>query len=242
MQGIVKINRQDVEISYSVAVNFTEATMAINSRIFKNWKNSLSRKFKISHIFIQAVDFRGEATAKNVLFIRMKVTCANLLYPAVVELRGNTVVMLPIIDVDGEIFTVLVRQPRIATGKIALPELPAGMIDNGTFSGAAARELYEELGLVVGQKELIDMTENLPASANGIYFSPGMLDEKAKFYMIKLVMTRKKMQELQNKITGVANEGEKITLQILQLRLLSSVIQDGKSFIALALYHQLGYK
>lgn len=37
-------------------------------------------------------------------------------------------------------------QPRVPAGTLAMPELPAGMVDDGTFAGAAAKEIKEELG------------------------------------------------------------------------------------------------
>jgi len=43
----------------------------------------------------------------------------------------------------------LTLQPRIAAGSLAFPELPAGMVDDGTFSGAAAKEIEEELGTAI---------------------------------------------------------------------------------------------
>lgn len=43
---------------------------------------------------------------------------------------------------------ILTVQPRIPAGCLAFPELPAGMVDDsGTFSGAAAKEIKEELGM-----------------------------------------------------------------------------------------------
>ena len=45
---------------------------------------------------------------------------------------------------------VLTIQPRIAAASLAFPELPAGMVDDsGTFAGAAAKEIKEELGLLI---------------------------------------------------------------------------------------------
>lgn len=40
----------------------------------------------------------------------------------------------------------LTVQPRIPAGGLQFLELPAGMVDNGTFAGSAAKEIKEELG------------------------------------------------------------------------------------------------
>lgn len=38
-------------------------------------------------------------------------------------------------------------------------EIPAGMIDEESFSGAAAKEIQEETGLVIPKHELLDLAE-----------------------------------------------------------------------------------
>lgn len=40
----------------------------------------------------------------------------------------------------------LTVQPRIPAATLRLVELPAGMVDGGTFAGSAAKEIKEELG------------------------------------------------------------------------------------------------
>jgi len=40
----------------------------------------------------------------------------------------------------------LTVQPRIPAATLRLVELPAGMVDDGTFAGSAAKEIKEELG------------------------------------------------------------------------------------------------
>jgi len=53
----------------------------------------------------------------------------------------------------------LTVQPRIAAGGLGFVELPAGMVDKGTFGGTAAREIKEELGLDIPEDELTNLTE-----------------------------------------------------------------------------------
>lgn len=49
---------------------------------------------------------------------------------------------------DEEDKIILTLQPRVPVAALAFPELPAGMLDgSGNFSGAAAREIYEETGI-----------------------------------------------------------------------------------------------
>src|SRR5690606_7003084 len=89
--------------------------------------------------------------------------------PGAVFLRGPSVAMLVILvpdDVDpvpdsslGERYVVLTVQPRVPAGSLAMVELPAGMVDDGTFVGAAAKEIHEELGLEIDQKDLVCLSD-----------------------------------------------------------------------------------
>jgi ADP-sugar diphosphatase len=48
---------------------------------------------------------------------------------------------------QNEKHVLLTIQPRIPAASLAFSELPAGMVDDsGTFAGAAAKEIKEELG------------------------------------------------------------------------------------------------
>mgnify|MGYP001613871791 CR=1 FL=1 len=146
--------------------------------------------------------------------------------------------MLPIFKCAGALYTVLVKQPRIATGDYELAELPAGMIDGGTFAGAAARELKEELGVTFTDNELVDMASSLPGSkGEEIYFSPGLLDEKARFYMVEREVSPDELGKFQGKATGLLAEGERITLWVVPLDAVPACVRDGKTFIALYLYN-----
>jgi len=208
---------------------------ALASKIFTDWVNSLDHNFAVSQITVQAVDFRGKPSLETVMFVRFLVQ-ANKPFPEVVELRGTTVVMLVVLRCKGMVFTVLVRQPRIASGDYGLVEIPAGMTDGGTFTGAAAKELKEELGLVFSEDELIDLVKEQQGVEGEIYLSPGLLDERARFYLVERDITQRQLLEMQGKATGVLEEAEQITLWVVPLRKLPTVTRDGKAFIALCLY------
>lgn len=232
----IKIHDNDVSV-VTYGVEWARVLMALGSRVFAGWRNSLDRRFRISAIAIQAVDFKGKPAAETVMFVRFRVKSDDKPFEQIVELRGDTVVMMPIFKCGNVLYTVLVKQPRIATGDYELAELPAGMIDGGQFAGSAARELEEELGVIFAEDELVDMTSNLSGSNKEIYFSPGLLDEKARFYMVEREMDRDELARLQGKATGLSEEGEHITLWVLPLEEVPAYTRDGKTFIALYLYH-----
>lgn len=206
------------------------------SKLCQDWLKNLDPDFDIDTVEVQVVDFRGEPKVENVLFVRLRVKLQGDDKWHVVELRGDTAAIFPVISCGGKIFTILVHQLRLATGRKDLAEIPAGMIDGGTFRGAAARELEEELGLVFAEDDLIDLCAELPGTSDAIYSSPGLLDEKIAYYLAPKEMTSEQLAELQGKATGLQEEGERITLEVIPLSDLSYKTRDGKAFVAFALY------
>ncbi|KAF2819382.1 hypothetical protein CC86DRAFT_472187 [Ophiobolus disseminans] len=174
--------------------------------------------------------------------------------PGAVFLRGGSVAMLIVVqpsDAVGEnekqvIFTV---QPRIAAGSLAFIEIPAGMLDGNSFRGAAAAELKEEAGLEVKEDDLINMCELASDSSDesssetietAMYPSVGACDEFIPLFLCQKRLTRRHMQWLKGKATGLRNEGEKITLKLVPLsRAWREGARDAKALAALALYEGL---
>jgi ADP-sugar diphosphatase len=145
---------------------------------------------------------------------------------------------------------ILTIQPRVPAGSLAFAEIPAGMLDDsGSFAGGAAREIEEETGLVVGQGELIDMTA-LAAQGQevgeqerlqrAVYPSAGGSDEFIPLFLCLKSMPRAEIEALQGKLTGLRDDGEKITLKVVPLGDLWRVgFRDGKTLAAWALYQGL---
>jgi ADP-sugar diphosphatase len=151
---------------------------------------------------------------------------------------------------DKEQYTILTIQPRIAAGSLAFAEIPAGMLDDGgTFSGGAARELKEETGLEVREDELIDLTALAAAQSQSMsgeslqqamYPSPGGCDEYIPLFLCRKRIAREQLEELQGKLTGLRDDGEKITLKIVRAEdLWKEGCRDGKTLAAWALYSGL---
>lgn len=86
--------------------------------------------------------------------------------PGSILLRGPSVGMLCILqpndlpaDSQDEKWVIMTSQPRVAAGSLEFLELPAGMVDGSTFTGTAAKEIEEEVGLVIKEDELINLSE-----------------------------------------------------------------------------------
>ena len=211
--------------------------MARESRIFTDWVASLDPRFDVQSVKVTAVDFKAKPSVENVMFVRLAVRVACVPFDQVVELRGGTVVMLVVLRCEGVDYTVLTTQPRLPTGLFRMKEVPAGMIDGGKFRGKAAKEIEEELGLVFAEDELLDMTVFIYGATNpSLYFSPGLLDERAHFYLARREVTRAELTALQGKATGIGAEGEDIILSVIPLSQLLAQVRDMKSIVVFSLF------
>lgn len=150
-----------------------------------------------------------------------------------------------------EIYVLLTVQPRVPAGGLQFVELPAGMVDGGTFAGSAAKEIKEELGLEIPEDELTNLTDlAIPAHANGegkeeqlpraIFPSAGGCDEHIPIFLHEKRVPRSQLNEWTGKLTGLRDEGEKITLKLVRLEdLWWEGARDAKALGAWALFEGL---
>lgn len=179
---------------------------------------------------------------KRVGFIKLRAHCTttdgSTTLPGICLLRGSSVaVLVSIRTEEGKEFCVLTEQPRIPVGKAVL-EIPAGMLDDEsrTFCGTAAKELEEECGIIVKEDELVDLTSMYE---EGIPMSPGGCDEYIKLFYCEKKMTKEEVESLQGKLTGLKEEGEVITLRIMEMDSVWKKVSDAKLLCALFLVQQL---
>lgn len=154
---------------------------------------------------------------------------------------------------EPEEYAILTIQPRIAAGSLSFAEIPAGMVDDGgTFAGTAAREIKEETGLEIHQDELLDLTalaidtcrqhdhDHSETLQSATYPSPGGSDEHIPIFLARKTLPFQEIEALKGKLTGLRDDGEKITLKIVPLRLVwREAARDGKTLAALTLYREL---
>ena len=271
------INAVPVQIPPNPSFNLSSDELQ-NFPAFKTWlitlSHSLSLQQKPHHPFhrspyslrsisIQSIDRFGGG---RLGFVKLSTEVSNdngEKLPGSVFLRGGSVGMLVILypsdtasqDADEEAFVPLTVQPRIPAGSLALPELPAGMLDDsGRFAGAAAKEIEEELGLKVKADELFDLTATVLGSlgmtnsdqehdsANerlqqGVYTSPGGCDEFVPLLAVRKAVPRSELAKWEGKLTGLRGDGEKITLRMAKLsELWREGARDAKALSAFALY------
>lgn len=215
--------------------------------------------------------------ANNIGFLKLNANVStassNSRLPGVIFLRGPAVAMLVVLIPDDapadqldEAYVLLTVQPRIATGSLGFVELPAGMIDgDSNFAGVAAKEIQEELGLVIKQTELTCLTDKVldiktaregtrakqagdsktdaTKAENisfGMYPSAGGCDEYIKIFSHETRVPRNTLQEWEGKYGGLRDEGEMITLKLVPLTdLWLEGAMDSKALAAVALYQQI---
>jgi ADP-sugar diphosphatase len=155
--------------------------------------------------------------------------------PGSIFLRGASVGMMVLLQPDDlpagsqeEKYCLLTVQARVAAGSMAFVELPAGMVDDGTFKGSAAKEIEEELGLKISEDELINLSELATPEAaeetdadeglpRGMYPSAGGCDEFIPLFLYEKRIPRRQVGEWTGKLTGLRDEGEKITLKLVKV-------------------------
>ena len=121
--------------------------------------------------------------------------------------------------------------------------------DSGEFSGAAAKEIKEETGLDIPKDQLIELTKlALPETQDltgeklqqAVYPSPGGSDEFVPIFLHQKRVKRETLKEWQGKLTGLRDEGEKITLKLVPLdQVWKEGGRDAKVLASWALYHGL---
>jgi len=215
----------------------------LEMKAFNEWCSEVDEEFIVNKITVQSVDMFGQRMG----FVKWKGDITDKdgrVIPSIVFMRGASVGMLIVItcEEDKKQYTILTVQPRVPCGKYALEELPAGMLDqSGSFVGAAAKEMQEETGIVVKEKDLIDLTEKAfkGTKYQHVFPSAGGCDEKLRLFLFTTKMSKAKIQELEGKCTGVLEEGENIKLKIISLHELWRAAPDVKALSALCIYENL---
>jgi ADP-sugar diphosphatase len=206
--------------------------------------------YTLRSVTVQSVNSFG---AEKIGFVKINADVRNSkgeYLPGIAFLRGGSVAMLMILrpsDSKNERWVVMTEQARIPAGSLRFMEIPAGMIDRGTFAGAAAKEIKEETGLEVRENELIDLTQLALAEAGvsenlqqAMYPSPGGSDEYIAIFLWEMVLDRQEIEDLRDKLTGLRSRGEKITVRLLDYEDLWKVgARDAKTLAAWSLYEAL---
>ncbi|KAJ3257921.1 hypothetical protein HK103_004212 [Boothiomyces macroporosus] len=185
---------------------------------FLKWQANIASQdlsqIKINQIIVQDVDYFGS----RIGFVKFKVDMTWLdgtPLPGIVFCRGDAVAILVILQSADLKKVVMVQQPRLPIGSMGFSELPAGMLDDSnSFVGTAAQELKEETGLVIEHDELVHLNTLAP--------SPGGCDEYLGLYYVEKEMETSEILELEGKVCGLREHGERISLKLVDFEELYS--------------------
>lgn len=238
----VHIGAEHVPVAFSVdslAVMGKEAILGFKP--FQDYCERLNNPaFRVTKIQVTEVGLFGKRIGYVSVKSDIKDTTGSPL-PSCAILRGGSVAILVVLVTPEAEYVVIVRQARTPIGASAFAEIPAGMLDgSGDFTGKAAAEMKEELGITIDKNKLVDITalaygENCP----GVYTSPGLLDEP-----VRLMLSRHDVADIAPYCGGrhgLAAEGEVTVTDVVPLNTLWSITPDAKSVAAATLYRQLRF-
>lgn len=237
----VQIGGRDVpvEFSFGLEVDLTIWQKILDFKPFQDYCQNMDPRFEVRRICIQSIDmFRT-----TIGFLKLKADIVNEkgdFIPGITLLRGGSVAILIVLHCnDGQRYTVIVKQPRASVGNFALPEIAAGMLDgSGNFTGKAAEEIQQELGIYIQREELVDLTALTYCGLGypGIYASPGGSDEFFRVMLYVGTVSQSELVRFGNRATGLAEEGESMVTEVIPLDHLWIKVPDAKSLAAFALY------
>eukprot|EP00729_Bicosta_minor_P001380 gene1380-19822_t len=231
MEGIVV----DVPVYADDPVLHAKIPNVLEAKVFTEWLGKIEKDplLFIKNVLVQSIDMFG----RRVGFIKFKAGVIDV--PGIVFMRGGAVGVLVILE--WKEYTILTHQARVPIGVNSLPEIPAGMLDgSGNFKGVAAEEIAEECNIVISENELIDLTGMAYGEQwQGIIPSAGGCDEFIRLYMFRRVVDSDVLKELEGRLTGLRQEGERIKLHIVPLEDCWKMTPDVKALSCLALYDRL---
>jgi ADP-sugar diphosphatase len=219
----------------------------LDAPVFKDWVEQVDKDpiLFIASVDVQSVDMFGP----RIGFIKFKTAALVNVggdegiaqVPGIVFMRGGAVGILVILESEDREYTILTYQARVPVGIHNLPEVPAGMLDgSGNFKGVAADEIAEECDIVISEDELIDLTElAYEGKWKGMFPSAGGCDEFLRLYMCRRKVEPDVLTELEGRLTGLREEGERIKLHIVPLEDCWKLSPDAKLLACLALYDRL---
>ena len=144
--------------------------------------------------------------------------------PGLALVRGDSVAMLPFLNVGDIDYVVLTEQARLPIGETNYLEIPAGMSDAAVgksgYAAAIAKEMEEEVGLTLDRSsEFIEIGTIIP--------SAGGCDERIRLYWTRVNCSPDVLQHLNGRLGGALLENEQITARIVPIDSIRSQILDG---------------
>jgi len=211
------------------------------STLLRNYVYSLEPKLKIRMIIVEQVDFWGKKVGQIRLKVEMIDERDDSTYCRIVISRGGAVGVLIIVVCEGEAYALMLRQPRVAIGQAKFLEIPAGLLDGSDDpADVAVREVKEEVGIVISKKDLVDLCSKISdGESNYFHTSCGILDETITLLLYKMKCSRPELEKILSQKTGLPEEHEDLTLELVRLDEILKKTTDTKSILAYLMYKEL---
>ena len=207
-----------------------DASLLQRTSLLSDWLSTINPDWVITKCTVMSVDVWPSGV---VGFLELDVTYSigSNIHNERIIIAGGSVSAALIVKCsdDGQYYTVLVRQPRIGSGKLTL-EYPAGMTDGSSdYRGTAIRELQEEVGICVTDSELIDVSELLGTKYFHVFGE--RFDEHSPVFLVKREMTRDELKSFEGKECG-ADEDEQIVVRVVPFGKITEYPIDGTTAAA----------
>ena len=251
-----KMSGQSITGSYTspLAKHFNENTpydtlamKCFRDKVAETFGNSL--KFTVAQVDTIAVSPFGVlgAAKAGLGYMRAKILYNQVRNPTTNELmevpglafiRGDSGAVLTFLRSRGIDYVVMTEQARVPICDPAFREIPAGMLNDAKgmrgFAAAVAAEMREEVGLD------LDMEEDLKPLGYS-FLSPGGSDEGMRLFFTRVQCNADVIEHLKDKLNGLLEENELITVRILPLKnvraqIKSGELKDAKLILALSYY------
>ena len=221
-------NNSGIPIIFAEDFSLEQKSKIRSSQKFRNFLSNLLDEANITSITIDKVYWFGEKPGYIIARTSGKTHDGHEFNNMITMVRGDAVGILVILKThDGQEYTILTKQFRAGAGQQYFEEIPAGMLDEGNFKNKVIEELAEEVGsdLKINIQDLhyLDV----------FYPSVGGCDEKIQIFYTEKTVTQEFLNSLQNRITGLASENERIQLEVIPFDDLSfRAKQDAKTRMA----------
>lgn len=200
---------------------------------FSHWKKRLSK----NNVKILDLKKKGQINRKlkkSLLYdVKLKLHKTSIIRSISIENDG--IAIIPLINVNGKYYTLLVEQFRICNGKYIL-EFPSGSNEkNKNIKKQCSQEIFEELSLKIKNKEFVKINDKpmpLISSSNSSMVT--------YFYFIKK-MQFKNLLKLNNLVTGEHKDKEFIKVKVFELKRLKNFANNANLIIGLFLLSKLKF-
>lgn len=259
---------QDTRVVYGIIVRYSHDENIKHIDAVFNYLPFLSlikklvdeKKFVVADIIIRGIDMFGP----RVGFVNLKINVtdeAGAFLPGIVFMRGGSVGVLTLLKCKSEsvynhenlrkrklgdvslkydYYIVLTSQARIPVGESECLEITAGMLDgSGNVAFIASKEMKEELAIDIDSKKLIPLTEAIYEDGRGMYPSPGGCDEDIHLFAYCKEVNRDELETFNGRLTGLREEGEKISLKLVKYEEAHRFSRDSKLLSAMFIYEKL---